>query len=81
MGIGPHTIVTLENNKKYAVLKSISYQGKKYYMTTMLDEAKNMLNNSVVILEEEIDGNNMYVKEVLDIQFRSQLLSLLGMPK
>lgn len=81
MDIRPHTIVTLENNKKYVVLKSLTYQEKNYFMTTMVDKNRKMLNNAVVILEEESLGNDTYVREVLNSSLRSQLLSLLGMPK
>ena len=62
MGLELNTIITLENQEKYHVLKEIMYEGKKYFLVKFIEES-----NENVILEEELEGLDIYVKKVINI--------------
>ena len=81
MGLEINTIVTLDTHEKYAILKETIFQGKKYFLTTRVDAFKNMISNDVVILTEEHEGLDIYVRMVINSELRNQLSSLLETQK
>lgn len=66
MGLKTNTIITLENSEKYVVLNETMYGGVKYFLVMGVDENKDIIPNKVKILEEIIDGNEIYVDPVTD---------------
>ena len=66
MGLKTNTIITLENNEKYVVLNETMYGGTKYFLVMGIDEKLEMVPNKVKILEEILDGADIYVDAVTD---------------
>ena len=62
MGLEINSIITLETQEKYQVLKEIMYEGKKYFLVKSVVE-----NSENVILEEELEGLDIYVKKVINV--------------
>lgn len=77
MGLEINTIITLENQEKYVVLNETMYQGKKYFLAMGIDEKKEPISSDVAILEEDLEGLDIYVKKVTDAEMLVQLASLL----
>lgn len=66
MGLKINTIISLENNEKYVVLNETIYGGIKYFLVMGVDENKDVIPNNVAILEEIIEGQDVYVDRVTD---------------
>ncbi|MGM9834936.1 MAG: hypothetical protein ACI31M_04080 [Bacilli bacterium] len=66
MGLKINTIITLENDEKYVVLNETMYGGIKYFLVMGVDNNKNIIPNNVAILEEIIEGQDVYVDRVRD---------------
>lgn len=66
MGLKINTIITLENNEKYVVLNETMYGGIKYFLVMGVDNNKNIIPNNIAILEEIIEGQDVYVDRVRD---------------
>ena len=66
MGLKPNTIISLENNEKYVVLNETMYGGVKYFLVMGVDSNKNIIPSNVAIIEEIVDGQNIYVNKVKD---------------
>lgn len=66
MGLKINTIISLENNEKYVVLNETMYGGIKYFLVMGVDDKKNIIPNNVAILEEIIEGQDVYVDRVRD---------------
>ena len=77
MGLKTNTIITLENNEKYVVLNETMYGGTKYFLVMGIDEKLEMVPNKVKILEEILDGTDIYVDAVTDTNLISILTRLL----
>ena len=77
MGLKTNTIITLENNEKYVVLNETMYGGTKYFLVMGIDEKLEMVPNKVKILEEILDGTDIYVVAVTDTNLISILTRLL----
>ena len=77
MGLKTNTIITLENNEKYVVLNETMYVGTKYFLVMGIDEKLEMVPNKVKILEEILDGTDIYVDAVTDTNLISILTRLL----
>ena len=77
MGLKTNTIITLENNEKYVVLNETMYGGSKYFLVMGIDEKLEMVPNKVKILEEILDGADIYVDTVTDANLISILTRLL----
>ena len=77
MGLKTNTIITLENNEKYVVLNETMYGGTKYFLVMGIDEKLEMVPNKVKILEEILDGTDIYVDAVTDTNLMSILTRLL----
>lgn len=71
MGLEINTIITLENNEKYQIINENLYNGKKYFL------ANNINSNTETIFEEELEGLDIYVREVLDKEMYGSIISLL----
>ncbi len=70
MGLEINTIITLSNDEKYLVLKEIMHSGKKYFLV------KNIDNEAQDIFEEELEGLDIYVKKVIDLELKEELTNL-----
>ena len=66
MGLKTNTIITLENEEKYVVLNETIYGGVKYFLVMGVDEEKNIIPTNVAIIEEIVDGQEIYVDKVKD---------------
>lgn len=66
MGLKINYIIILENKEQYIVLKEAMLYGRKYFLAMGLDENKEVIANSVVILEEHVSGFDTYVSKVVD---------------
>lgn len=77
MGLEINTIITLSNNEKYVVLNETIYQGKKYFLTMGVDEKKEIQSDKVLIFEQELEGLDIYVKQITDTDLLTELTKLL----
>lgn len=77
MGLEINTIITLENNEKYVVLNETMYMGKKYFLTMGIDEKKEVKSDDVAILQEELEGLDIFVIKVTDSELLIKLTQLL----
>lgn len=66
MALKTNTIISLENNEKYVVLNETMYGGVKYFLVMGIDENKEVVPSNVAIVEEIIDGQDVYVNRVKD---------------
>lgn len=66
MNLKINTIITLENNEKYVCLNETMYGGSRYFLVMGLDDKLEVLSDKVKIIEEILDGNDIYVDEVKD---------------
>ena len=66
MALKTNTIISLENNEKYVVLNETMYGGVKYFLVMGIDENKEVVPSNVAIVEEIIDGQDIYVNRVKD---------------
>lgn len=66
MGLKTNTIITLENEEKYVVLNETIYGGVKYFLVMGIDEKRDIIPSNVAIIEEIIDGQEVYVDRVKD---------------
>lgn len=66
MGLKTNTIITLENEEKYVVLNETIYGGVKYFLVMGVDEKRDIIPSNVAIIEEIIDGKDVYVNRVKD---------------
>ena len=66
MALKTNTIISLENNEKYVVLNETMYGGVKYFLVMGIDEKKEVVPSNVAIVEEIIDGQDIYVNRVKD---------------
>ena len=73
MGLKINNFIVLENKEQYIVLNEAMVYGKKYFLAMGLNENREVINNSVVILEEYVSGFDTYVSKVVD----SELISIL----
>lgn len=66
IGLKTNTIISLENNEKYVVLNETMYGGVKYFLVMGVDDNKDIIPSNVAIVEEIIDGQDIYVDRVRD---------------
>lgn len=66
MGLKTNTIITLENGEKYVVLNETMYGGIKYFLVMGVDENKDIIPSNIAILEEIIEGEDIFVDRVRD---------------
>ena len=64
MGLKTNTIITLENKEKYVVLNETMSGGVKYFLVMGVTDNGDIVSDKVKILEEVIDGNDVYVDPV-----------------
>ncbi len=66
MGLKVNTIISLENEEKYVILNETMYGGVKYFLAMGVDEKKDVIPSNVAILEEIIEGQDIFVDRVTD---------------
>lgn len=66
------TIVTLEENERYALVDKTEQNGKVYYLATEVDKDNAPLEHSV-IFEEIIEDGEKYLEEVEDQEVLDRL--------
>lgn len=69
------TIVELEGNKKFYIIDETLQNDKKYFLATKLDENEEMTSEST-IFEENVVGEDTYLKEVTDEEIKKYILSV-----
>ena len=67
------SIITLSDNSKHMILDQVNYDGKSYFLTSLLDKDEN-LSEKFSILEETKDGDKYTVKSVKDEKLLSDLI-------
>lgn len=76
MGLTTNTIIVLENQERYIILNQTMYTGKKYFLAMGIDENKELITSKVVILEEIVNGLDIYVEKVTDQELIKTLTRL-----
>ena len=66
-------IITLDNNDQYMVLDQGNYNGKCYFLTSLLDNNGN-LTDEISILEETTDGNKSVVSSIIEERLFNALI-------
>jgi len=66
MGLSTNTIIVLENSERFIILNQTMYTGKKYFLAMGIDENKELITSKVVILEEIVNGLDIYVEKITD---------------
>lgn len=66
MGLKINTIITLENDERYVILNETVYGGTKYFLVMGIDKNKDIIPSKVKIIEEIIEGNEVYINTVTD---------------
>ena len=51
-----YDILTLENNKKYTVVKYLPYNDNEYYFLLEVDDEEEILEDQLIVKKVEIDG-------------------------
>ena len=76
MGLTTNTIIVLENKERYIILNQTMYTGKKYFLAMGIDENKELITSKVVILEEVVNGLDIFVEKVTDQELIKTLTRL-----
>lgn len=76
MGLTTNTIIVLDNQERYIILNQTMYTGKKYFLAMGIDENKELITSKVVILEEIVNGLDIYVEKVTDQELIKTLTRL-----
>lgn len=64
--INLHTVLTLNDNKKYIVVSKIQYEGSSYdYLLQLSADCENV-TDQVVIVKEELEDGKMFILEIED---------------
>ena len=66
MGLKINSIIVLENNDRYLILKEAMYYGKKYFLAMSVDENNQVDSKKIIVLEEYVSGFETYVSKVID---------------
>ena len=66
-------IITLSDNTKHMIMDQGNYNGKCYFLTSILDSEDNLSNN-LSILEETKSGDKTTVKSVTDEKLLDALI-------
>jgi hypothetical protein len=66
-------VITLDNNKKYFILRQALYKGKTYYLAAEVTEDEEHFTNKFLFLERKDDNGDFYVEEVTDEKILSVL--------
>ncbi len=75
MGLEINTLITLESGEKYKILNETLFQGKKYFLAS--SEILGDSTNNEIVLEEVLEGLDIYVKKVNNTDLLAQLFDLL----
>lgn len=64
--INLHTVLTLNDNKKYIVVSKIQYEGSSYdYLLQLSADCENV-TDQVIIVKEELEDGKMFILEIED---------------
>lgn len=59
-------VLTLDNNKKYFILRQATYKSKSYYLASEVNDDKTDFKNEYAFLERNESNGKVYVKVVTD---------------
>ncbi len=71
-----NSIIKLENNQNYIILKKINYQNEEYYLAFNLLEDKKLNPNDLIYLMVEKDQTDIYINIVEDKKILNKLIKL-----
>ncbi len=77
MGLNLNTIISLENDKRYALVNQTFYAGIKYFLAMGIDHSNSLIQNDIAIMEEIIKGQELFVDQVTDPEMIKYLSSIL----
>ena len=60
MTLKDNSIITLSNNRKYIILKSINYMDAMYYLAMLLDDDDNVILGTPIILQLEFGDDEIF---------------------
>lgn len=67
------TIITLDDNTEYALLDETIIDGRKFFLSVLLDKTGNP-KNEFEIFEEEQDGNDTYMNALEESTLKNNIL-------
>lgn len=76
MEIKLHTVITLDDNKKYVVMSKIEKDGIFYDYLLQLSSNEEDVINKAVIVKEEKDGQDIFIETIKDANLLDILLPL-----
>ena len=65
-----YDILTLENNKKYTVVKQLPYNGEEYYFLIEVDDDEELLEDQLIVKKVCIDGEIGVAPIMDDTEFK-----------
>ena len=68
------TIITLEDNDKYALLDETIIKGKKFFFAVKVDEESGNPTTNYEIFEEEIENEDVYMNTIEEGEFKQAIL-------
>lgn len=71
-----NSILKLENNKNYIILKKINYQNEEYYLAFNLLDDKKINPNDLIYLMVEKEQTDIYINIVEDKKILNGLIKL-----
>lgn len=71
-----NTIVTLEDNQKYLIIKEVFYEENKYFLTTIITKEVISLNDKVKFFVSKEENNQTFLKEIEDEELLSKLVNI-----
>lgn len=66
MGLKLNTIITLESTEQFVLISDTVYGGVKYFLAMGVDSKNEIVPTKVVIVEEIINGEDLYIDKVTD---------------
>ena len=76
MNLEVNDVITLENKKKYIILKDVIFSDKKYYLSMML-KSNNSINPEEVLIFS-VGGNNydVFIDPIDDVDLLNNIVAL-----
>lgn len=71
-----NSIMHLENDKNYLILKAFKYSKKEYYLAFAVDNNKKINPNDLIFLTTEEEGQEQYINIVEDKKILKELIRL-----
>ena len=69
------TIITLDNDKEYALLEKLDFEGKVYFFAAGIDKDEEA-TGEYVFIEQIMKNNKTYIQKVLDKKLLGKLSTI-----